>query len=207
MGRCIFLRPWGHGSAGCLADGDGIAQYLRSLLAVPSRSMAIFPIRIYPDPVLRGEVEKIDLFDEDLRRLADDLFETMYDAPGVGLAAPQIGIAKRLFVADIGEGPIVMVNPEIVETSGEWTFEEGCLSVPDRFWEISRPSFARATGFDLDGNAIEYSGDELMGRVLQHEIDHLSGGLVIERLSKAERKQAIAELREAVADDRLGRRP
>jgi peptide deformylase len=98
-----------------------------------------------------------------------------------------------------------MVNPEIVETSGEWTFEEGCLSVPERFWEISRPSFARATGFDLDGNAIEYSGDELMGRVLQHEIDHLSGGLVIERLSKAERKQAIAELREAVADDRLGR--
>ena len=98
-----------------------------------------------------------------------------------------------------------MVNPEIVETSGEWTFEEGCLSVPERFWEISRPSFARAVGFDLDGNAIEYLGDELMGRVLQHEIDHLSGGLVIERLSKAERKQAIAELREALADERLGR--
>ncbi len=167
--------------------------------------MAIFPIRVYPDPVLRSNAEMIDVFDEDLRRLADDLFETMYDAPGVGLAAQQIGIAKRLFVADIGEGPFVMVNPEIVETSGEWTFEEGCLSVPERFWEISRPSFARAAGFDLDGNAIEYSGDELMGRVLQHEIDHLSGGLVIERLSKAERKQAIAELREAVADDRLGR--
>lgn len=167
--------------------------------------MAIFPIRVYPDPVLRSEVATIEVFDDELRRLADDMIETMYDAPGVGLAAPQIGITKRIFVADIGEGPLIMINPEVVETSGTWTFEEGCLSIPEHWWEFARPSFARAVGQDLEGNEIEYSGDELIGRVLQHETDHLHGKLLIDRLGRSERKQALAELREAMAEDRLGR--
>lgn len=167
--------------------------------------MAIFPIRVYPDPVLRSDAAPVELFDDELRRLADDMLETMYDAPGVGLAAPQIGIAKRIFVADIGEGPLVMVNPEIVETSGTWEFEEGCLSIPEHWWEFSRPSFARAAGFDVEGNPLEYEGDELMGRVLQHEIDHLAGELLIDRLGRSQRKKALAELREAIAEDRLGR--
>ena len=166
--------------------------------------MAIFPIRVYPDPVLRIEAVPVEVFDDDLRRLADDLLETMYDAPGVGLAAPQIGIARRIFVADVGEGPLILVNPEIIETSGKWEFEEGCLSIPEHWWEFERPSFARAAGRDLDGNPLEYSGDELMGRVLQHETDHLSGKLLIDRLGRSKRKKALAELREAMAEDRLG---
>ncbi len=167
--------------------------------------MAIFPIRVYPDPVLRSEAATVEAFDDELRRLSDDMLETMYDAPGVGLAAPQIGISKRLFVADIGEGPFVMVNPEIVETGGEWLFEEGCLSIPEHWWEFVRPAYARAVGQDLDGNPVEYEGDELMGRVLQHEIDHLFGKLLIDRLPKQERKEALATLREAMAENRLGR--
>lgn len=165
--------------------------------------MAVFPIRTFPDPVLRTPVAEVFDFDENLARLAEDLLETMYEAPGVGLAAPQIGISKRVFVADIGEGPFVMVNPELIEQTDSWTFEEGCLSVPGRFWEIKRPAFARARGFDLDGERVEYKGDELIGRVLQHEIDHLEGLLLLERLPRRTKKQALRELREEAAG--LGR--
>lgn len=167
--------------------------------------MAIFPIRVYPDPVLRTKAAPVDVFDDELRRLTDDMLETMYEAPGVGLAAPQIGIAKRVFVADVGDGPFVMVNPVVEETSGEWHFEEGCLSIPEHWWEFDRPAYARVTGQDVDGNPIEYAGDELLGRVLQHETDHLDGKLLIDRLDRTLRKQALAELREAMAEDRLGR--
>ncbi len=157
--------------------------------------MALYPIRTFGDPVLRTPAVTIDEITDDLERLVDDMLETMYEAPGVGLAAPQIGISRRLFVADIGEGPFVMINPEIVETSEEWTFDEGCLSVPGKFWPIERPSFARARGLDLDGNQVEHAGDELLGRVLQHEIDHLDGILLIERLPKRTREAALRDLR------------
>ena len=106
--------------------------------------MALFPIRTFGDPVLRTVAAPIGEITSALERLVDDMFETMYDAPGVGLAAPQIGISKAIFVADIGDDPFVMINPEIVELSGEWTWDEGCLSVPERFWPIERPAFARA---------------------------------------------------------------
>jgi peptide deformylase len=165
--------------------------------------MAVFPIRTFPDPVLRTPAADVVAFDEDLARLVEDMLDTMYEAPGVGLAAPQIGISKRLFVADVGEGPFVMVNPELVEQEDSWTFEEGCLSVPGRFWEISRPAFARARGFDLDGEPVEYEGEELMGRVLQHELDHLDGVLLLEHLARRTKKQALRELREEAAG--LGR--
>ncbi len=157
--------------------------------------MAIYPIRTFPDPVLGMTATAVDVFDDDLKRLTDDMFETMYDAPGVGLAAPQIGISKRVFVADIGEGPFIMVNPEIVEVDGKWKYEEGCLSVPGRYWNIKRADYARATGQDLDGNRVTFEGDELMGRVLQHEIDHLNGVLLLERLSSRLRRGALADLR------------
>ncbi len=159
--------------------------------------MAIYPIRTFPDPVLRSPAADVTEFDEDLARLVEDMLETMYDAPGVGLAAPQIGISKRIFVADIGEGPFVMVNPELVAVSGSWTFDEGCLSVPGRFWPISRPAYAKARGYDVAGEPVEYAGDELMGRVLQHEIDHLGGMLLLERLPRRDKKAALKELREA----------
>ena len=162
--------------------------------------MPIFPIRTFGDPVLRTVAAPIDDFSSELERLVDDMLETMYEAPGVGLAAPQIGISKAIFVADIGDGPFVMANPIIAELDGSWTFDEGCLSVPGRFWPIKRPGYAKATGFGLDGHAVEFEGDELMGRVLQHEIDHLNGMLLIERLGRRTRKQALRELR----DEALG---
>ena len=139
---------------------------------------------------------RVDVIDGDIRRLAADMLETMYQAPGVGLAAPQIGVTLQVVVFDIGDGPHVMVIPVLLETSGKWTYEEGCLSVPERFWPISRASFARAKGLDLDGNEIEYAGEELMGRVLQHETDHLQGVMLLERLSRRARKQALKEIRE-----------
>jgi peptide deformylase len=158
--------------------------------------MAIYPIRTFPDPVLSMNAAEVTDFGAELAKLADDMFETMYAAPGVGLAAPQIGISKRFFVADAGDGPFVMANPQIVETSGKWKFEEGCLSVPGKYWIIKRADYARATGLDVNGRPVEYEGDELMGRVLQHEIDHLSGVLLLERLGARLRTQALKELRE-----------
>ena len=158
--------------------------------------MSVFPIRTFPDPVLSMRAADVTEFDTNLRRLVDDMLETMFDAPGVGLAAPQIGVSKRVFVADIGEGPFVMANPRIVATSGKWKFEEGCLSVPGRYWQIKRPEYARAEGVGLDGGFIAFEGDDLMGRVLQHEIDHLDGTVLLAHLSPRVRRQVLKELRE-----------
>lgn len=162
--------------------------------------MAIFPIRTFGDPVLRVRAEPVVEIDGSVHRLVADMLETMYEAPGVGLAAPQIGISRRVVVFDIGEGPRVLINPELRETEGEWTFDEGCLSVPGYFWPITRPGFARARGLDLEGEEVEYAGDELIGRVLQHETDHLKGRLLIEQLDTKLRKQALRDLR----DEALG---
>jgi peptide deformylase len=158
--------------------------------------VAVFPIRTFPDPVLRSPAAPVERIDGDIRRLVDDMLETMYQAPGVGLAAPQIGVALRVVVFDPGDGPRHLINPEILETSGAWTFDEGCLSVPNRYWPVRRPAFARARGLDLDGNLVEYAGEELLGRVLQHETDHVNGTLILERLPRRARKQALKELRE-----------
>ncbi|MEE9533185.1 MAG: peptide deformylase [Acidimicrobiia bacterium] len=158
--------------------------------------MAVFPIRVFGDPVLRTVADPVTEFDDALARLIADLLETMYDAPGVGLAAPQIGVSKRLLVYDIGEGPGHVINPEVVETSGKWEFDEGCLSVPERFWPIERPDFVRVEGVDLAGEPITVTGDELLGRMLQHEVDHLNGKLLIEQLDTELKKEALRELRE-----------
>jgi peptide deformylase len=160
--------------------------------------MAIYPIRTFGDPVLRIETKPIEEITDAVHTLARDMIETMYDAPGVGLAANQIGISKRIAVFDANDelGPRVMVNPEIVETAGELEMEEGCLSVPGHWWEITRPAFARVRALDLDGNEVEYAGDGLMGRVLQHEVGHLDGGLLIDALPKRLRKKALKDLRD-----------
>jgi peptide deformylase len=148
--------------------------------------------------VLRLETKPITGITDSVRTLAEDMIETMYDAPGVGLAANQIGISRRIAVFDAQDelGPRVMINPEIVETSGEIEQEEGCLSVPGYWWEITRPAFARVTALDIEGNEVEYSGDGLLGRVLQHEIGHLHGGLLLDVLPKRTRKKALKDLRE-----------
>jgi peptide deformylase len=157
----------------------------------------IYPIRAFGDPVLRMPAAPVKEIDAGVHRLVEDMIETMYAAPGVGLAAPQIGVPRAVVVFDIQDdtGPHVLINPDLVETSGTFEYDEGCLSVPGYFWPIIRPGFARATGLDLDRNPVEYSGDELMGRVLQHEIDHIRGLLLIERLDIKTRKQALKDLR------------
>ena len=158
--------------------------------------MAVFPIRIYPDPVLRTPAAAVTSIDAAIARLVNDMIETMYQAPGVGLAAPQIGVALQVIVFDAGAGPQHLINPVLVEASGDWTFDEGCLSVPGRYWAVRRPGFARARGLNLAGEEVEYAGDELLGRVLQHEIDHVGGKLILEHLPRRARKQALKEMRE-----------
>jgi peptide deformylase len=164
--------------------------------------MATHPIRTFGDPVLRLETKQVTDIDDVVRSLVRDMIETMYEAPGVGLAANQIGIPKKIAVFDAQDeqGARVMINPEVVEVGGEWEYEEGCLSVPGHWWLIQRPGFARVKALDLEGNDVEYAGDGLLGRVLQHEIDHLNQRLLIDRLDKSERKRALRDLR----DEALG---
>jgi peptide deformylase len=158
--------------------------------------VAIYDIRTFGDPVLRQRAAEITDVDEALVRLAQDMIETMYDAPGVGLAAPQVGVERRMFVYDVGEGPATVLNPRIVESDGEWTYDEGCLSIPGLSWELVRPRRVRLVGVDLDGNEIDIDADELLARCFQHEIDHLDGVLVIERLDEVQRKEAMRVLRQ-----------
>ncbi len=105
-------------------------------------------------------------------------------------------MSLQVVVCDIGEGPFHLINPTMDETSGSWTYEEGCLSVPERFWPIKRAAYARASGVDVDGRPVTYEGDELIGRVLQHELDHLHGTLLLKRLTRRVRKEALREIRE-----------
>ncbi len=158
--------------------------------------MATHTIRVFGDPVLKRPTAKVKDIDGSLAKLVDAMYETMYEAPGVGLAAPQVGVQLRFFVYDIGEGPQTLVNPEIVEQSGEWTYEEGCLSLPGLAFEITRPNLITVKALDLSGNEIVVQGDELLGRVFLHEIDHLEGVLMLDRLEKADRKLAMKQLRE-----------
>ena len=158
--------------------------------------MAVLPIRIFGDPVLKQRTPDVETVDESIRRLVDDMIETMHAAPGVDLAAPQVGVQKRLFVYDVSNGPRVVINPEITDHRGEWTYDEGCLSVPSLFWPIVRPGHVRLRGRDLDGSEISIEADELLARVFQHEADHLDGTLLLERLEPEQRKQALRTLRE-----------
>ena len=160
--------------------------------------MAVLPIREFGDPVLRTACAPVRDIDIRIRRLVSDMIETMYDAPGVGLAAPQVGVGRRIFVFDIydDQGPRTVINPELVETSGEWEYDEGCLSVPEYYWMIRRPAWAVIRGVGLDGEEVEYGGDELLGRVLQHELDHLNGRLLLERLDRGARRKALRAIRE-----------
>ncbi len=147
-------------------------------------------IRLYGDPVLREVTKEVTEIDGALIQLIDKMVATMYAAPGSGLAANQVGVSKRLFVYDAGDGPVAIVNPRIAESDGEWTYEEGCLSVPGLSWEITRPNAVHLVGLDLDGNEISIETNEYEGRIFQHEMDHLDGILLIERLDDDQRKKA-----------------
>ncbi len=145
-------------------------------------------------PSLKMKSTDINSFDKELKNLTDMMFEIMYEAPGVGLAAPQIGINKNVFVFDVGEGPCIAINPKKIKKSGKVNFLEGCLSLPGYYWEIERPEFAKLDCYDLNGNHIIYEGDDLLGRVLQHELDHLKGKVLLTCLDRKTKKQALQDI-------------
>ena len=158
--------------------------------------MAPHQIRLIGDPVLRRPATDVTDVDGALVRLTDNMFTTMYEAPGIGLAAPQVGVQKRFFVYDHGEGAGVILNPRIIESDGEWTFEEGCLSIPDLTWEITRPKQIHLVGVDLDGNEVSIEADEIEAMLIQHEIDHLDGILLVDHLDEDQAREARRALRE-----------
>jgi len=154
----------------------------------------------YPDPILQQPAEKITAFDDELRTLAADMFESMYKAIGIGLAAPQIGVSKRITVIDLSnqknpKDKIVLVNPEIVHKEGKQLEEEGCLSLPDIRDKVSRAAKVKVRAQDLDGKTIELEGAELLARAFQHEIDHLDGILFPWRLSALKRDLILRRIR------------
>ena len=145
--------------------------------------MALRNIRIMGDPVLEKKCKEIKDVTPRIRELIDDMFDTMYEANGVGLAAPQVGILKRIVVIDTtGEDPYVLINPEILETSGEQTGSEGCLSLPGKTGIVTRPNHVKVRAFDRDMNPFELEGDELLARAIVHELDHLDGHMYVEKV-------------------------
>ena len=144
--------------------------------------MALRTIRIQGDPVLTKVCRPIPEVTDRIRTLAEDMLETMYEANGVGLAAPQVGILKRIVVIDIGDGPIILINPEILMTSGEQTGEEGCLSVPGKWGIVTRPNYVKVRALNENMEEFEIEGEELLARAFCHEIDHLGGHLYVEKV-------------------------
>lgn len=162
--------------------------------------MSELTIRQYGDPVLKERTRDVEDIDGAVVSLVDSMIETMYAAPGSGLAANQVGVQRRIFVYDAGEGARTIINPRILESDGEWVYEEGCLSIPGLSWEIVRPNAVHLVGLDLDGNEISIEATEFEGRVFQHELDHLDGILLVERLDEDQRKEALKVLRSRTLD-------
>ena len=142
--------------------------------------MALRTIRVQGDSVLTKKSRPVDKMTPRIGELITDMLDTMYDAMGVGLAAPQVGILKRIVVIDVGEGPIVLINPEILETSGEQTGDEGCLSVPGMAGQVTRPNYVQVKALDVNMNEQIYEGEGLLARAFCHEIDHLDGKMYTE---------------------------
>jgi peptide deformylase len=160
-------------------------------------AMTIKPLILLPDPLLREPSKPVERFDDDLDRFIEDMLETMYDAPGIGLAAIQVGAPRRLLVIDVakeedGRQPQVFVNPEIIASSDERSvYEEGCLSIPDYYAEVERPARVTVKYLDGKGKAQQVEADGLLATCLQHEIDHLNGVLFIDHISKLKRDMVV----------------
>ncbi len=165
--------------------------------------MTIKPLIILPDPLLRQQSKPIEQVDAEIVRLADDMLETMYDAPGIGLAAIQIGVPRRMLVIDISREdedrkPVVFINPEILTVSDDVsTYEEGCLSIPDYYAEVERPAALTVGYIDRDGKKQTVEADGLLATCLQHEIDHLNGVLFIDHISRLKRDMVIKKFTKA----------
>lgn len=168
--------------------------------------MSIKPIIILPDPILREISKPVESINDALRQLADDMLETMYAAPGIGLAAIQIAEPIRLLVMDVADkdqpkAPMVMFNPKVIWSSDERnTYEEGCLSIPDYYAEVERPKMVRVTYIDFNGKAQEIAADDLLATCVQHEIDHLDGKLFIDHLSRIKREMVVKKFKKRVKE-------
>jgi len=165
-----------------------------------AKKTKIHEIVKYPDPVLAKRGESVTVFDEDLKTLVEEMFESMYEAHGIGLAAPQIGLSKRLTVIDISfkkdpEAKLVLINPEIIEREGKQFEEEGCLSLPEIREKVSRAAKVKVRAQNAEGEWFEVEGEELLARAFQHEIDHLDGVLFIDRLSRLKRDLVIRRIK------------
>jgi len=165
--------------------------------------MTIKPLIILPDPILRQVSNPVERVDSDIRKLAEDMLETMYDAPGIGLAAIQVGVPRRLLVIDVArEGeekqPLVFINPEIVASSdARSVYEEGCLSIPDYYAEVERPATVTVRSIDREGKERLTEAEGLLATCLQHEIDHLNGVLFIDHISRLKREMVIKKFTKA----------
>ena len=154
--------------------------------------MSRLEILHFPDPRLRRRAEPVSVVDEAVRRLIDDMLETMYDAPGIGLSAPQVNVSRRVVTIDVSQdrnAPVCLVNPEIRATSGETETEEGCLSVPGVYEIVKRPEWVRVSALDPSGNSREIEAEGLLAVCIQHEIDHLDGRLFVDYLSRLKRQR------------------
>ena len=155
-----------------------------------------YQIRTYGDPVLKSKAAEVSDINGKIARLVDDMFDTLYESDsGIALAAPQIGVQKQIFVWDVDDQHMAIINPQIVESSGEWVYDEGCLSIPGLYVEMLRPNHVLIRGYTVDGDEVEIEASELMGRLFQHEIDHLQGVLMFDRMTPEQRKEAMAEYR------------
>jgi len=153
-----------------------------------------YQIRTFGDPVLASQAAAVTDIDGKIVRIVEEMFDTLYDSDsGIGLAAPQVGIQRQIFVWDMDDEPMVILNPTITESDGEWVYDEGCLSNPGLYVEMTRPKTVLMKGIDMNGNEISLEADELEARLFQHELDHLNGVLMFDRMQPEQRKQAIAE--------------
>jgi peptide deformylase len=167
-----------------------------------------YEIRTFGDPVLKTPAAPVTEIDGKVARLVDNMFETLLTSDsGIGIAAPQVGVQKKIFVWEIDGERMTVINPEIVESRGEWVYDEGCLSIPGLYVEMVRPKEVLMRGVDLDGNTIELEGDEVMGRLFQHETDHLNGILMFDRMEPEQRKAALADYRRILEDQSKAARP
>jgi peptide deformylase len=165
-------------------------------------------IRTFGDPVLKTKAAPVADVDGRAIRLVDEMFKSLYTCGnGLALAAPQIGVQKQVVVWDFGDDPQAIFNPEISEGDGEWAYEEGCLSIPGLYVEIVRPKTVLVKGVDLDGNPVEREVDELEARMFQHEVDHLNGVLMFDRMTPDQRTDALAEWRRLVEEDEAAAGP
>ena len=162
--------------------------------------MSLLDIHVLGSPILRAETRPVAAVSDELRRLIDDMFETMYAAKGIGLAAPQVGREERLAVVDVDDAPLVIINPEIVHAEGKVKGEEGCLSIPEIYGDVERSSRVVVRAIDRNGQGFEVEGTDLLARCLQHEIDHLHGKLFLDYLSILKRRAALLKWESQKAD-------